>query len=45
MKNKRLWDAARHGDVTTAAMLLDAGADVNTTYGHVSEVVSISSGL
>jgi len=31
-------DAARGGDVTTAAKLLNAGADVNTTYGDVNEV-------
>ena len=40
MQNKKLRYAALCGDVTTAAVLLDAGANVNTTVEYVSEVVS-----
>lgn len=36
-KNEQLLEAAEAGDIATVAMLLDTGADVNTTGGYVRE--------
>ena len=46
IQNERLWDAAEHGNITTSAMLLDAGADVNAISKYfVSEIVYTSSSI